>query len=144
MGSEMCIRDRQRTVSAGRNGAGLDRKFGRKRHNGSAVGEMGADGGADAAVNPRAQNSVLPAEYLKRRGEILIRPQPQREGAALGFDIGAGARDGAEQFEIGLGIGFGHKHRTVDSERFHRERFGDDALLGQNVAAVQALSLIHI
>ena len=86
---------------------------------------------ADTAVNPRAQNSVLPAEGLQRRGKILIRPQPQRKRAALGLHIRAGARDGTEQFEIGLGIGLGHEHRAVDAERFHRERFGDDALLGQ-------------
>ena len=98
---------------------------------------MRADSGADAAVNPRAQDSVLPAEGLQRRRKILIRPQPQREGAALGLHIRASTRHRPEQFEIGLGIGLGREHGAINAERLHCERFSDDALLGKNVAAVQ-------
>ena len=46
-------------------------------------------------------------------------------------------RDRPEQLEIGLGIRLGHEHRAVDAERVHLERFGDNALLGQDVTAVQ-------
>ena len=82
----------QRAIGAWRNGARTDRKLGRERHDAPAIGEMRADGAADAAMNPARENSVLPAETFQRAGKILVRPQPQRKGPAIGLRIGPRSR----------------------------------------------------
>ena len=82
---------------------------------------------------------MLAAERFQRAGKILVRPQPQRKGAAGRLRTGSAARgDRPEQLEIGLGVRLRREDRAVDAERFDLEGLGDDSLLGQDMAATDA------
>ena len=81
---------------------------------------------------------MLAAERLQAAGEILVRPQSDREGAARCIRTRRCRRHWPEQLEPRLGIGLGFKDRAIDAERLNLERLGDKSLLRQHVAATHA------
>ena len=98
----------QRAIRTAAMRARADRELGRERLDDAAVGEMRADGAADAAMKLARVIPRSPAERFQRAGKILVRPQPQREGAAgCCPHRSARARHRPEQFEIGLGVRLG-------------------------------------
>jgi len=80
---------------------------------------------------------MLPAEIFQRAGKILVRPQPQCKGAAVGVGVGHSLRHRSEQFEIGLGVDAGGERRAVDYRTPPPQWLTDGGLLGQDMAAMQ-------
>src|SRR4051812_50193172 len=99
------------------------------------MAEAGADGRADAAVDPGARDALRAAEVFETEGEILIGAQPQRESAAGRACPGARSRHRPEQLEVGLGIGLGAEPRTIETEGLDLERLRDRRFVRQAVAA---------
>ena len=135
---------RKRAIRVGGDRARAHCHFGRKGFDAAAVGKTRADDTADAAVQASPRDLAFPAECLQRAGKILVRPQPQRIGAARRIAGGGTRGDRPEQFEIGLGVGLRRKHRAIEAEGVDLERLGDHGLLGQDMAAAgPAVGSVH-